>query len=139
MEALVVTFLLLPFPQGKTLLLVQSILFYYTHDLTQLLRRRPIRRMYISTLQAPSTPPPTIPLPALPQPPPPQQQQQQQQQPVQQQHFRPTNLNTPTRSNTAHTKVPSISTTSARARGLSVSSSTLDGDEHRIDENMKEN
>ena len=101
-----------------------------------MLRRRPIRRMYISTLQAPSTPPPTIPLPALPQPPPPPPQQQQQ---PAQQHFRPTNLNTPTRSNTAHTKVPSISTTSARARGLSVSSSTLDGDEHRIDENMKEN
>ena len=80
--------------------------------------------MYISALQAPSTPPPTIPLPALP----PHSDQQ---------HFRPTNLNTPTR--TAHTKVPSASTTSARARGLSVSSSTLDGDEHRIDENMKEN
>ena len=83
--------------------------------------------MYITTLPAPSAPPPTIPLPALPQ--------------QHQQHFRPTNLNTPTR-NTAHSKVFSISsasTTSARARGLSVSSSNLDGDEHRIDEDMKEN
>ncbi|KAF8810497.1 hypothetical protein BYT27DRAFT_7336708 [Phlegmacium glaucopus] len=99
------------------------------------MRRHPIRRLHISALQAPLTPPPTAPLPALP--------------PIHpdQQHFRPTNLNTPTyplSTRTPHTKASSFSTssvsmTSARARGLSVSSSALDGDENRIDEDMKEN
>lgn len=89
-------------------------------------RRRPLRRLHISALQAPLAPPPTIPLPALPSAHPDQQR------------FRPTNINT----RITYTKVPSsspASATSARARGLSVSSSALDGDANKIDEEMKEN
>jgi len=95
------------------------------------LRRRPIRRLHAQVFQAPLTPPPTTPLPALPSIQP------------NQQHFRSTNLNYPTlpSSTTVHTKASSFSAykTSARARGLSVSSSALDGDANKIDEDMKEN
>jgi len=87
-------------------------------------------------------PPPTAPLPAVPQ-----------------QQLRPANLNFDSNSNatpiTAGVAGAASSTpwascadsvkfvgafkTSARARGLSVSSSALGGDENRIEEEMKEN
>lgn len=104
---------------------------YRDLTITYFHRRRPIRRLNFSALPAPLTPPPTAPLPALP----PNQQQ-----------LRTTNLNSPNlppmpSARTVHTKTSSFSasTTSARARGLSVSNSALDGDANRIDEDMKEN
>ncbi|KAF8159198.1 hypothetical protein B0H34DRAFT_796487 [Crassisporium funariophilum] len=90
--------------------------------------RRGVRRLHTAPLSAPAAPPPTAPLPALP---------------SEHQQLRPSNVNSPALGWSvldAPTKTPSVpSTSSARARGLSVSSSTLGGEEHRIDEDMKEN
>ncbi|KAF9524393.1 hypothetical protein CPB83DRAFT_861289 [Crepidotus variabilis] len=84
--------------------------------------RRAARR--ILTLPIPAAaPPPTAPLPALPSLPP---------------TLRSTNLNMSGPAS-APLPPPGGKTSSARARGLSVSNSAMNGAEHRIDEEMKEN
>ncbi|KIM39519.1 hypothetical protein M413DRAFT_192538 [Hebeloma cylindrosporum] len=109
--------------------------------------RRGARRNYTAPMPALRAPPPTAPLPALPLPlvgiP---------QQPEPQQQLRPSKLNlnlSMTATSTTATaaagslaaplKSPGLLQSSARARGLSVSSSKLGGNENRIDEEMKEN
>jgi hypothetical protein len=110
--------------------------------------RRGARRNHPAPMPALRAPPPTAPLPALPLVGIPQQPQHQYQQ-----QLRPSNLNL-ANLNMANTsaagagaasplagplKSPGLFQTSARARGLSVSSSKLGGDENRIEEEMKEN
>ncbi|KAF8962392.1 hypothetical protein BDZ97DRAFT_1759255 [Flammula alnicola] len=97
--------------------------------------RRAVRRVLTTPVPGLRAPPPTAPLPALPpvSAPAPRLTTAQQ--------LRPANINlglTATAQSHAGNAKP-VAQTSARARGMSVSSSTLSGDENRIDEEMKEN
>ncbi|KAF9483074.1 hypothetical protein BDN70DRAFT_360516 [Pholiota conissans] len=103
--------------------------------------RRALRRILTTPVPGIRAPPPTTPLPALPPVPSAPHSasfHQLQHQP------RSTKINFGPETTGAPSSPPGASTkptgyTSARARGLSVSSSTLSGEENRIDEDMKEN
>ncbi|KAF8194632.1 hypothetical protein BJ912DRAFT_178160 [Pholiota molesta] len=113
--------------------------------------RRALRRILTTPVPGLRAPPPTAPLPALPPVPSAPRSSsahQHQQHQQQQQQLRPAKMNfgpemdahssSPTSSTGSRSAAPPTAT-SARARGFSVSSSTLSGDENRIDEDVKEN
>ncbi|KAF8885063.1 hypothetical protein CPB84DRAFT_1788623 [Gymnopilus junonius] len=99
--------------------------------------RRAARRVHTNPPPAPLAPPPNTPLPALPPLPSPL--------PTASSHLpdepklRPADLNLKSAAQSPSNPLKSPAPTSARARGLSVSNSALDGAENRIDEEMKEN